>query len=103
MGHRTYLPINHKYRSQKGPFNGKFEHLIAPAIIQVSDIFTETKGREDKWGKTKSIKRKRNREILKVQKESEILKKVKIQRLACGRKGQFYSFYHIRRYVHTLT
>ena len=60
MGHRRYLPINHKYCSQKGPFNGKFENLIAPTIIQVSYIFTETEGREEKWGKSKSTKRKRN-------------------------------------------
>jgi len=91
MGHRRYLPINHKYHSQKGPFNGKSEHLIAPTIVQVSDILTETEGREEKWGKSKSTKRKRN------------LKKVKIRRLTCGRKGQFYSIYHIGRYVHTLT
>ena len=56
MGHRRYLPINHKYRSQKGPFNGKSEHLIAPTVVQVSDIFTETEEREEKWGNTKSTK-----------------------------------------------
>ena len=60
MGHKRYLPINYKHRSQKGPFNGKSEHLIAPTIVQVSDIFTETEGREEKWGKSKSTKRKRN-------------------------------------------
>ena len=32
---RRYLPIHHKYHSQKGPFNGKYEHLIAPTIVQV--------------------------------------------------------------------
>ena len=46
---------------------------------------------------------KRNGESLKVQKEREISKKVNIQRLTCGRKGQFYSIYDIERYVHTLT
>ena len=91
MGHRRYLPINHKYRSQKGPFNGKSEHLITPTIVQVSYIFTEIEAREDTWGKSESTKRKRN------------LKKVKIQRLTCGRKCQFYSIYHIGRCVHTLT
>ena len=60
MRHRRYLPINHKYHSQKGPFNGNSEHLIAPTIVQVPDIFTETEGREEKW------------KCLKVQKESEI-------------------------------
>ena len=60
MGNRRYLPINNKYRSQKRPFNGKSEHLIAPTIVPVLDIFTETKGREEKWGKSKSTKRKRN-------------------------------------------
>ena len=40
---------------------------------------------------------KGNGESLKVQKEGEIL------RLPGGRKGQFYSIYHIGRYVHTLT
>ena len=59
-GHKIYLPINHKYRSQKGPFNGSFEHLIAPTIVQVSYIFTESEGREEKWGKSKSTKIKRN-------------------------------------------
>ena len=29
-------------------------------IVQVSNIFTETEGREEKWGKSKSTKRKRN-------------------------------------------
>ena len=62
IGHRRYLPINYKYHSQKGPFNGKSEHLIAPTIVQVSDIFTQTEGREEKWGKSKSTKRKRNLE-----------------------------------------
>ena len=33
MGHRKYLPINHKYRSQKAPFNGNSELLIAPIIM----------------------------------------------------------------------
>ena len=33
MGHRIYLPINHKYHSKKGPFNGKYEHLIAPIMM----------------------------------------------------------------------
>ena len=60
MGHRRYIPINHKYHSQKGPFNGKSKHLIAPTIVQVSDIFTETEGREEKKGKSKSTERKRN-------------------------------------------
>ena len=60
MGHRRYIPTNHKYCSQKGPFNGKSEHLIAPTIVQVSDIFTEIEGREEKWGKANSTKRKRN-------------------------------------------
>ena len=46
MGHRRYLPINHKYRSQKRPFNVKYEHLIAPTILQVSGIFIEIEGRE---------------------------------------------------------
>ena len=54
IGYQRYLPINHKYCSQKGPFNGKYENLIAPTIVQVSDIFTKTEGREEKWGKTKS-------------------------------------------------
>ena len=66
MGHRRYLPINHKYHSQKGPFNAKSKHLVQPAIVEVSDIFTETEGREEKWGN------------IKVQKERENLKKVKI-------------------------
>ena len=48
MGHRKYPPLNHKHRSQKRPFNGKSEHLIAPTIVQVSNIFTEREGREEK-------------------------------------------------------
>ena len=60
MGHMRCLPINHKYHSQNGPFNGKCKHLIAPTIVQVSDIFTEIEGREEKWGNTKSTKRKKN-------------------------------------------
>ena len=58
MGHRRYLPINNNYRSQKVLFNGKSERLIARTIVQVSDIFTETEGREEKWGKSNSTKRK---------------------------------------------
>ena len=60
MGHRRYFPINHKYCSQKGPFNGKSGYLIAPTIVQVSDIFTEIEGREEKCEKSKSTKIKRN-------------------------------------------
>ena len=60
MRHRRYLSINHKFRSKKEPFNGKSEHLIAPTIVQVSDIFIEIEGREEKRGKSKSTKRKQN-------------------------------------------
>ena len=35
MGHRRYIPINHKYHSKKGPFNGKYEILIAPIMMYV--------------------------------------------------------------------
>ena len=44
----------------KGQFNRNYEHIIAPKIIQVSDIFTKTEGREENWGKTKNTKRNRN-------------------------------------------
>jgi len=47
MGHIRYLPLNHKYRFKKEPFNGKPEHRIAPEIVQVKDIFAETKGKEE--------------------------------------------------------
>ena len=60
MGHRRYPPINHKYHSKKGPFNGKSEHLIGPTIVHVLDIFIAIEGREEKWGKSKITKRKRN-------------------------------------------
>ena len=33
MGHSRYILINHKYRSQKGPFNGKSETLNAPIMM----------------------------------------------------------------------
>ena len=66
MGHRKYLPVNHKYRSQKGPFNRKLDHRIPPQIVQVKDIFAETKGKKENWEKSKS------------KKEGEIFKNVKI-------------------------
>ena len=56
MGHRRYLPTNHKYRSQKGPFNGKSEHLIAPKIVKVSNIFIEIEGMKKIGGKVKVTK-----------------------------------------------
>lgn len=60
MGHRKYLPANHKYRSQKVPFNGKPKHRIAPQVVKVKNIFAETEGKEEKWGKSESKKRRRN-------------------------------------------
>lgn len=60
MRHRKYLPVNHKYRSQKGPFNGNPEHRIAPQVVKVKDIFAETKGKEENWRKSESKKRRRN-------------------------------------------
>ena len=36
-------------------------------------------------------------------KEGESLKKVKIIRLTCGRKGQFCSIFPLRKCVHTLS
>jgi len=53
MGHKIYLPLNHKYRYRKGPFNGKLEHHTTPKIVQVEDIFVETKGKEESWGRVK--------------------------------------------------
>lgn len=62
MGHRRFLPQNHKFRSQKGPFNGKEELRYAPPVVRVSDIFKETRGNETVWGKSESKKRKINKE-----------------------------------------
>jgi hypothetical protein len=47
IGHGKYLPENHMYHSQKGSFNGKLEHRIAPKIVQVLYIFPEIEGREE--------------------------------------------------------
>lgn len=45
MGHRRFLPINHRFRSQKRPFNGKDEHRSRPkpmtgleCLIQLSTL-----------------------------------------------------------------
>ena len=91
MGHRRYIPINHKYRSQKDHLMGILSISLHLQLYKCQ-IFLQ-----------KHKEGKRNGESLKVQKEREILKKVKIQRLTCGRKGQFYSIYHIGRYVDMLT
>ena len=58
--YRRFLPQHHKFRSQKGPFNGKEEHRYAPPAVKVSNIFKETEGMEAIWGKSESNKRKRN-------------------------------------------
>lgn len=55
-----YLPIYHIYNSQKGPFNGNPQHYIAPKIVHVPNIFVETEGKEENWGKSECKNKKRN-------------------------------------------
>ena len=33
MGHRKYIPLNHRCPSQKGPVNGNPKNHIAPKIV----------------------------------------------------------------------
>ena len=91
MGQRKYIPINHRYRSQKGPFNGNLSITLHLKSYECH-IFLQ-----------KHKERKRIEGRVKVNKERETVKKLEIQMLSCGRKGQFYSIFHIGRYVHTLS
>ena len=60
MGHRKFIQIDRRYRSQIGSFNGNPKHCIAPTIIQVPNIFVEIEGTEESLAKSESKKRKRN-------------------------------------------
>ncbi|XP_024172237.1 uncharacterized protein LOC112178311 [Rosa chinensis] len=51
VGHRKYLPSDHVFRKQKGPFNGQQEFGIAPDPLSGKEILERVKGIKPSWGK----------------------------------------------------
>ncbi|WMV33796.1 hypothetical protein MTR67_027181 [Solanum verrucosum] len=41
MGHRRYLPLNHKWRNDKAPFDNTIEHRLPPEMLSGDDILDQ--------------------------------------------------------------
>jgi len=47
MGHRLYLPSNHKFRKQKDLFDGTIEHGVPPQPCSIDDILDQVQDLEN--------------------------------------------------------
>ena len=56
IGHRRWLPHDHPFRTQKQPFNNKYEREPPPKPLNSEAIFRKVESIENKWGKVKDKK-----------------------------------------------
>ncbi|XP_073221529.1 uncharacterized protein [Cicer arietinum] len=59
MGHRAFLPMDHKYRSNARDFNGRTENRPPPELLKGEDIFDLLEGFNNAFGKTKDYEKAR--------------------------------------------
>ncbi|XP_062020749.1 uncharacterized protein LOC133737149 [Rosa rugosa] len=61
MGHRRFLPINHRWRTQRRPFNGKEEHRTAPIPLSVHESLIQLSSLQFKFGKGTNVRSARKK------------------------------------------